>query len=127
LGGAFHGLLHEIGVFNIKFCFKTPLKVELKQAPGSLKLQEEKKPHQKEEPMPSLQRGLPSFFHFPYPLFSLQMWHCQCQTIATLMATIASTHDHHYHNQELELLTNPSSTTTPRGAAKPPTSLYLLR
>jgi hypothetical protein len=64
LGGAFLGLLDEIGVFNIKFCLKTPLKVELKQALGSLKLQEEKNRHQKEEPMPSLQRGLPSFFHF---------------------------------------------------------------
>ncbi len=63
LGGTFLGLLDEIGVFNIKFCLKTPLKVELKQALGSLKLQEGKNPHQKEEPMPSLQRGLPSFFH----------------------------------------------------------------
>jgi hypothetical protein len=30
------------------------------------------------------------------------MWYCQCQTIATLMTTIASSHDHHYHDQELE-------------------------
>jgi hypothetical protein len=124
LGVALLGLLNEIGVFNIKFYSKTPLEVELKQALDSLKLQEEKKPRQRRSPCLHYKGAFPFSliflsFIFSYTPFSLWMWHCQCKTIATLMATIASSHDHHYHDQELELLTNPSSTTTPRAEPSP--------
>ncbi len=84
-----------------------------------LKLQEENKPHQKEEPMLSLQRGLPCFFHFFLSPFLLL-------DVVLPMPNNSNTNGNYSIKPRPPLSwprawvwTDPSSTTTPRGEPNP--------